>query len=362
MADGVDDYSSCLLFASSSNCIVDNCQIISNGSTNGIWFDTSDSITVNNCTITVLSNNLARGQDNIHTDYGNGGHTFTNNKFYNYGYNSYPHNDLIQFTYPGGASNLQTVIANNFFYYSPTFSTGVGAACVFVSQSYGDRYLIYNNIFIDTKISNYSGITLWRYDDTKHLSARIYNNTFIDGTTSPTPIGTMSGIDTIIIKNNIFVADSTTGATDLLWFNRKLENTPYKDIDYNHYYQTGGSTYIAVDSTTGTTWTAWKGYSNTPGGYIDAHSDTGMVNFVNNTATIASGYALNAGSKGINQGTDLTGIIPALDIIGTLRPQGAGWDMGAFEYIQPIPPIGSVGSVIIQLGKKGLQSFRINSR
>ena len=100
MADGVDDYSSCLLFASSSNCIVDNCQIISNGSTNGIWFDTSDSITVNNCTITVLSNNLARGQDNIHTDYGNGGHTFTNNKFYNYGYNSYPHNDLIQFTYP----------------------------------------------------------------------------------------------------------------------------------------------------------------------------------------------------------------------------------------------------------------------
>src|SRR5207244_4479354 len=47
-------------------------------------------------------------------------------------------------------------------------------------------------------------------------------------------------------------------------------------------------------------------------------------------------FALQSTSPAINQGTPL-GSPFDIDPIGTVRPQGAGWDIGAYEFVAPGP-------------------------
>ena len=318
------DGGAALLLYNCSNIIVDNCQITSDGSGFGIYFATCDSITINNCTITVPPNNSTTESDNIHAGNGNGGHIITNNKFYNYSYNATPHTDLIQIGLSGSASNLQTVIANNFFYYDPPLSTAVGNG-VNVSGSYGDRYLIYNNVFVMHTALSACAITMYRYDGSKHLSARIYNNTIVTNMTPAGAITFISALDTVIIKNNIVVHDS--GAREYLGFSgASINSTTYKDIDYNHYWShnpSGGDPYIKDSTNHSVSWNTWKGW-----GY-DAHSDTGVVSFANLLGTNVTDYEPTAGSNCIDTGTPIS--IFDTDIEGTLRPQRSAWDKGAFE-------------------------------
>ena len=51
-----------------------------------------------------------------------------------------------------------------------------------------------------------------------------------------------------------------------------------------------------------------------------------------NTFSVVQNYALAEGSRGIDEGITFNSI--NVDIIGTSRPQGAGFDMGAFELAQ----------------------------
>ena len=78
------------------------------------------------------------------------------------------------------------------------------------------------------------------------------------------------------------------------------------------------------------------------GGGTSASLGTGeseaAVTFVNgsaigNTETVIGSYALAEGSRGIDEGVAFNSI--AVDINGTVRPQGAGFDMGAFEALAP---------------------------
>lgn len=54
-----------------------------------------------------------------------------------------------------------------------------------------------------------------------------------------------------------------------------------------------------------------------------------------NTYTVVENYALAEGSYGIDQGIEYDGIV--VDIIGTTRPQGGSYDIGAFEFISQDP-------------------------
>lgn len=47
----------------------------------------------------------------------------------------------------------------------------------------------------------------------------------------------------------------------------------------------------------------------------------------------ASDYGLTTGSRAIDKGTDQVMNIVTEDIVGTQRPQGAGYDIGAYEYV-----------------------------
>lgn len=44
-------------------------------------------------------------------------------------------------------------------------------------------------------------------------------------------------------------------------------------------------------------------------------------------------FSLKSGSPLIDAGTDLSAVMDSVDIIGTSRPQGDYWDIGAFEYV-----------------------------
>ena len=45
-------------------------------------------------------------------------------------------------------------------------------------------------------------------------------------------------------------------------------------------------------------------------------------------------FSLKSGSPLIDAGTDLSAVMDSVDIIGTSRPQGDYWDIGAFEYVE----------------------------
>lgn len=98
-------------------------------------------------------------------------------------------------------------------------------------------------------------------------------------------------------------------------------------------------------------------YSNasTPTGSYNASSDTtatarfptGSINSVAGSAVFenpaAGDFRLKAGAALIDVGTTISGL--TTDIIGTTRPQGAAYDIGAFEYASggppPTPPSGT---------------------
>ncbi len=203
------------------------------------------------------------------------------------------------------------------------------------ASTYGTEYSVYkNNIMRDT-----AGFACGTYEC---WYAYFYNNTIYNcGAFDQTifnhhadnPKSGDGGSRHLFYYNNI-VFDS---AGDMPIVYKDQSGKPYEDWqhDYNNYWNNGNP----IPS---------GGLFNPN---LEANSTFGNPNLANpgGTATTYAGwlncYRITAASTLlIDRGNNAAGNDPQpavhYDIEGTARPQGAGWDIGAFEYSTgPIPPI-----------------------
>jgi parallel beta-helix repeat protein len=126
----------------------------------------------------------------------------------------------------------------------------------------------------------------------------VFNNTFYDLKYYGAGFGG-SYTTNVTVKNNLFIK---------CYDQAIIVNNGASAIteDYNLVYQSGGS-------------------------LSGAHDKTGIDPQFADTAYY-SGFRLKSTSPAVNAGVALTGLVNT-DRVGTSRPQGGGWDMGAYEYI-----------------------------
>ena len=128
-----------------------------------------------------------------------------------------------------------------------------------------------------------------------------------------------------IIHNNILVNYKAGG-----WVLRLLAGGPHPapaNIDYNIYYAPN-SAIVATYEGTGKTWSEWKGYGYEANGLnLDPLLE----------GVLMDDFTVSASSPAIDSGLNL-GSPYDIDKDGVSRPQGGGWDMGAYEYIDNQQP------------------------
>jgi len=319
-----------LYIKSGNHNVVDNCTVESGGDGSGIVLNTEYQDTVKNCTITIDDNSNPNYQDAMRFEYGAGGHVVINNYIVMNGSNPIPHKDILQTTGIGSVYNYQTVFANNFVYiFAPQADETQGLFFADFTSGLSNRFLVYNNIFVMDAWHNNQPIIVKNTAGVGQQSLRVFNNTIVLGDNSTARFLMIGNLDTLIAKNNIVVADSGIQFVYGLYDDASnYSNIIYKDIDYNQLWARNGiGTKMYGGPSFNYTFGAWQ---STMG--FDTHSDTNSVNFANKWGTNATDYKLVNGSAGVNTGVDLSSIIPATDILGTTRPIGAAWDMGAFQY------------------------------
>ena len=307
---------------SCSYVTIDNCDIRNIGQNEAVLTWYSHHISLTNNYIHTDVNDYSNGQDAIWIGSGKGGHTITGNRIILNGTNAIPHIDGIQMLQEGG-TGLTTTIANNLI--KSTYQV------IFTEDMYSNRFLIYNNVLIDSNFNSGHAIITANTNatsDTTNLTYQIYNNTLVGlGDFASTDVMITAGhIDSLMFKNNIGYFEN--GGRSIAYFYSGVAAIPFVDMDYNRYYQ-GSAKYSftgRVDTTritTGITFAQWQAL-----GY-DIHSDMSIVSFANIWGANISDYKPINGSSCIDTGTRI--LLFNKDIEGTFRPQGGAWDKGAFE-------------------------------
>ena len=158
-----------------------------------------------------------------------------------------------------------------------------------------------------------------------------YNLTFRDNIVISTLLARITDAHNVIIDNNTFVGLPNDPNSQGIYFYKTTQATVQNNI---FAYQQNGVGSIFPDKPSAFTLNASFNCVFRNGGNPWRPKDPGDVwglnpLFVNE----ASGdYHLQDGSPCIDKGTDLG---PSMDFDGIPRPQGAGYDMGAYEYRNP---------------------------
>jgi hypothetical protein len=282
-----------------------NCQSLNNSITTADGsYSTTDGIGIYRSSGTIIDSNYVEGRND----------------------NPGPHSDCLQ-----SAFDENLTIRNSEFYQNNTRNNNVQI----VYPQAGGYMRIYNNII---RGNGYSGVLKLRHCDPSPSNCptevQIYNNT-IDATTET---GTLAygGIalgdhaskpTTLNIQNNI-IKISINGNYPIF-----LENNGYTTTGIHHNILWDGSSGgdLVKDGTSSYTLSQWQAKTagdNEGWGSIEAVPDWDA----NYQATSSSDNFVDVGYA-----TDADDLFTD-DKDGTGRPQGAAWDMGAYEFTGTFPP------------------------
>jgi hypothetical protein len=257
----------------------------------------------------------------------------------------YYHTDGI-ITYgdtPGG--QIVDNIFNNTFV-NGDFQTAA-IYCTYGVGSGGSACNIFNNIF---DLSAYSNLVIpiefgnsASYDTGPHTA---YNNTIIDAeqgiVASPAAAANISS------ENNIFLFPATTGTFYVA--SSGLLTSLLTASDYNNFYGGRGLSFY------GTSYWCWPQTGGSPtrcgSSYNGPWVNTGFdKHSVSSNPWINAGYQLSSNSPDIRAGANLSSLCgtPGLgplcyDKNGIARPATGAWDIGAFQFRGPNPPVGLTGT------------------
>jgi|GEM_PF-6071091 len=188
------------------------------------------------------------------------------------------HDDGMQIYVATSTVSGLTIRGNRFYCYAdPSIPYSSGAQGIFAAGGVWQDWTVENNLLV---VDHWHGISI--YDP---INSIIINNTVVhppNGAHGPA-IRVGSAVNTII-RNNLVWGGITTGSGITVENNLENVSTNYDDI-----------------------FTDWDGYD----------------------------FTLKAGSPAIDTGS--ADLAPDIDILGNSRPLGAGYDIGAYEYLSGPP-------------------------
>ena len=160
----------------------------------------------------------------------------------------------------------------------------------------------------------------------------IYNNTFVNnGTSAGGSVGLyIPRTSGWMVKNNIGYADTAVVPATGYPFS-VINGGEGNTFDNNDWYFTGSANPIKYNGS-GISLATWQGKPGNP----DAHGLNSDPLFVTNYSNLQ----LQSASPAKDTGANLASVGVTDDYAGTSRPQGAAYDIGAYEYGGPATPSG----------------------
>jgi hypothetical protein len=241
------------------------------------------------------------------------------NKFYDFtnwnetGTNAYHHNGFYGWAETGGQLTNVYVYANEV---GPNYGGPYSTSGVYFSGNVSNVY-IYNNVFLANAADQPSNGMIYLKQNPGYSGFYVYNNTFI-GNGAGTAINGGTGTGTYTIKNNLAV-----GVTFII-FNGAATSTLVSDYNLGYNLKSGQEySASATSSSSFKTFSQWQAL-----GY-DLHG-------LNANPLLTENYGLQVGSPAIDAGETIP--LFSDDKVGGTRPNGAAWDIGAYEYEHRAPP------------------------
>jgi hypothetical protein len=224
------------------------------------------------------------------------------------------HNGFYGWAESGGQLTNAYVYANEI---GPNYSNSLNGynsstSGIFFSGNVSNIY-IYNNLLLAHTGGPPANGMITAWNNNGYSGINIYNNTFIGNGSGNAIYGGM-GNGTYFIKNNL-----AFGVATFIVFNSSASSTLVADYNFGYNLRPGQEySKSATSSSSFKNFAQWKSL-----GY-DVHGS-------NVNPLIDSNYRLTANSPGRDSGTPLDAYFTT-DKDGTPRPQGPGWDIGAYEY------------------------------
>jgi parallel beta-helix repeat protein len=190
----------------------------------------------------------------------------------------------------------------------------------------GSNVTIKNSLIYD---NDYSQILIEPYTVVSGIS--IYNNTLVHPASgnSGAIIQAWGNFSNLNIKNNIIMTKNATYPTRLIGFGSGYSPSSANiKMDYNCYYHPGGSSGRFVVGSSTYSFSSWQSAYN--------HESHSMFTNPYLTNTAQNDYTLTSSSPCIDTGTNV-GNSTAFG--GVSRPQGGGYDIGAYEQGGGVTPL-----------------------